>query len=247
VALTKSYQLKTIVILSLVISSVIGCSSETKPLEFKPVEIKSDFKSNISGLYEVAEGNDAISSKLNSQIQSTIIDMIGIDTTAADLGTALRAFDKTYTDFIKDFPDASEPKWELQVETEKTYQSEDVITIAISVYRFEGGAHGNDEIRLLNINPKTGEMLPPEAIIEDLKEFESLAKSHFIKNLKRKGEDLSIEDYFFGDSFHLPENMGFSEDGFILLYNVYEIASYAQGYTEFAIPYDEMDPYLKLF
>ena len=239
--------MKYLILISLFFATVIGCTSETKPLTFKTVDIESDFNSNISGLYEVAEGSSDISSKLNNHMETTLADMIGTDSTTKNLDLQLKAFDKAYTDFIKDFPDSSEPKWELDIETEKTYQSEDVITIALSVYRFEGGAHGNDQIRLLNISAKTGDVLPIEAIVDDLTAFESLAKSHFIKNLKRKDENLSIEDYFFGEPFHLPENMGFSDDGFILLYNVYEIASYAQGYTEFAIPYEEMDPYLKIF
>ena len=40
--------------------------------------------------------------------------------------------------------------------------------------------------------------------------------------------------------------MGFNENGIILLYNVYEIASYVQGVTEFTIPYAEANPYLKI-
>jgi hypothetical protein len=55
-----------------------------------------------------------------------------------------------------------------------------------------------------------------------------------------------MQDYFFGKPFHLPENIGYGDEGIILLYNVYEVASYAQGYTEFAIPYDIAESFLKM-
>jgi hypothetical protein len=55
-----------------------------------------------------------------------------------------------------------------------------------------------------------------------------------------------MEDFFFGKPFQLPENIGFSDDGLVLLYNVYEVASFNQGYTEFVIPFEDIASYLKL-
>ena len=65
-------------------------------------------------------------------------------------------------------------------------------------------------------------------------------------NIANEDGNEVIEDYFFGEPFHLPDNIGYSEEGLILLYNVYEIASYAQGYTEFRIPFSELNTYLKV-
>lgn len=231
----------------MVILSLMACTSETKTITFKTIEVKTSFDADISVLYHVAEGTNEISAAINKHIEQAIIENIGLDSSFEDISTVLKAFNNQYVEFLTDFPDSALPKWELQVETEKTYQSEDVITLAISIYEYQGGAHGNSHIHLLNIDPKTGKIFDRDSIIEDMKGFESLAKTYFIKNLNEKDENLKMEDYFFGEPFHLPENIGFSDDGFILLYNVYEVASYAQGYTEFAIPYDEMDPYLKLF
>ena len=44
----------------------------------------------------------------------------------------------------------------------------------------------------------------------------------------------------------LPENIGFSDEGVILLYNVYEIAPYSEGITEFTIPFEEVLKYIKI-
>jgi hypothetical protein len=239
--------LKKSLLALIIFVSLMACTSETKSITFKTIEVKTAFDADISVLYDVAEGTNGVSTTINKHIEQAIVESIGLDSSLKDISTVLKTFNKQYVEFITDFPDSALAKWELQVETEKTYQSDDVITLAISVYEYQGGAHGNSHIHLLNINPKTGKIFKLDAIIEDIKGFESLAKTYFIKNLTQKDENLKMEDYFFGEPFHLPENMGFSDDGFILLYNVYEVASYAQGYTEFAIPYDDMDPYLKLY
>ena len=56
--------------------------------------------------------------------------------------------------------------------------------------------------------------------------------------LERVMLDETIEDFFFGEDFQLPANMGFSKEGLILLYNNYEIAAYTQGATKIVLPYE---------
>jgi hypothetical protein len=46
------------------------------------------------------------------------------------------------------------------------------------------------------------------------------------------------------DSFYLPENIGFTKEGVKLLYNQYEVASYADGTIELTLPYNEVKKYL---
>ena len=55
-----------------------------------------------------------------------------------------------------------------------------------------------------------------------------------------------MEDFFFGKDFQLPETLGYSDEGLIVLYNPYEIASYSQGIIEFTIPYSEISSFLNI-
>ena len=48
------------------------------------------------------------------------------------------------------------------------------------------------------------------------------------------------------DSFYLPENMGFTKEGLKLLYNPYEVASYADGPIEFTLTHAEIKKYLAI-
>ena len=79
--------------------------------------------------------------------------------------------------------------------------------------------------------------------MKDVAGFKILAESYFKNETDTKEQ---VEDYFFGEGFQLPANLGFDKNGIILLYNNYEIASYAQGITKFTIPYEEAKAFLKV-
>ena len=119
-----------------------------------------------------------------------------------------------------------------------------MITIAVDSYTFSGGAHGNSTITLLNFDPNTGNLYQQDNLFNSTKDFIQLVESAFKSEIKSKNKN--EEDYFFGQDFKLPENVGFSDEGVIFLYNTYELASYAQGITEFTIPYSEISKYLKI-
>ncbi|MBO6879989.1 DUF3298 and DUF4163 domain-containing protein [Winogradskyella sp.] len=223
-----------------------SCDSEFKPVVFETTEINNTYEADISVIYDKAIGKNELSKTINFKIEEAIITTLSDATKKTNLESILKDFNSEFINFKKDFPDASEPVWELHIETEKIYQSDEVITLAVSTYEFKGGAHGNDKIKFLNLNAKTGEVLNQKDIIENLKDFKVIAKSHFVKSLDRDSEQIKMEDFFFGKPFQLPENIGFSDDGLVLLYNVYEVASYDQGFTEFVIPFNDVESLLKV-
>ncbi|WP_400076098.1 DUF3298 domain-containing protein [Winogradskyella sp. R77965] len=223
-----------------------SCTSESKPVTFETVSVEESFEAEITAIYNKASGNSDLSNTINNTIEKALISTVSTPENNKVLKEVLSDFNSDYVSFKKDFPEESEPVWELHIETEKTFQSEEVITLAISTYEFKGGAHGNDKIIFLNLDAKSGEDLNQNDIIENQGEFKKLAQQHFIKALETEDENLKMEDFFFGKPFQLPENIGYSEDGLVLLYNVYEIASFEQGYTEFVIPFEDVQSYLKV-
>jgi hypothetical protein len=224
-----------------------SCNSEFKPATFKTTTIDTDYEADISATYDKAVGNDELSKIINFNIEKAIIKTLSDAVKKTNLESILKDFNAEYISFKNDFPDESDAVWELIIETEKIYQSDDVITVAISTYEFKGGAHGNDKIKFLNLNAKTGDILSRNDIIKNIDDFKKIAEYHFLKSLENKEDDLKIGDFFFGKPFQLPENIGFSDDGLVLLYNVYEVASYSQGYTEFAIPFNDIKDFLLVY
>ena len=223
-----------------------SCSSEFKPATFDTITVEEPFEAEISAVYSRASGNSELSNSINTNVENAIISTLNTTENKNNLTDVLKAFNKEYLTFKEEYSELDEPAWELHIETELVYQSEAVITIVISTYEFKGGAHGNDKIKLLNLDAKSGKTLKVTDFITDIPGFTTLAKTHFIQSLEENEDQLTIENFFFGKPFHLPENIGFSDEGLVLLYNVYEVASYDLGYTEFMIPFGEIEPYLKM-
>ena len=223
----------------------VSCEKEYKPFETEVKTIEAPFEAAVEVNYELLKGN-AVAERINGSILKTMISTLNDSPEKKNedgtLQDVLKNFDDEYISFASKFEET--PPWQLFIESEVTYQSNQVITVAINTYIDKGGAHGNDTIRLLNFNPSTGEVYQTQDLIKNKSAFLELAEVYFYKNVSRNSEKEQAEDYFFGESFQLPNNIGFDENGIILLYNVYEIASYSQGYTEFVIPYEEANAFL---
>lgn len=233
-------------LLFLFLTLIFSCSNETKTVSFENNSYENHYEADISVSIDEAIGNSEVSKIINFKIKEAIISTLSDVTKKTSLESVLEDFDAEFITFKKQFPEASHPAWELHIETEKAYQSEEIITLSINTYEFKGGAHGNDKIKFLNLNANTGEVYKLSDIVDNSDDFKALAKDHFLKSIDADKENNQIEDYFFGKPFQLPENIGFSDDGLVFLYNVYEVASYDQGYTEFVIPFDAVESYLKV-
>lgn len=243
----KTYTLKTkhlvcfLLILTFSCEEMINITFTESSLEF-----------NKNAIVEVnipkAEGNPLVSENINHTIENHIANSLVFSEELSDtisLEYALDKFDSEYAAFKSDFEESA-LVWEGLFDGEVTYQSPMLITIAINSYLNTGGAHGNMNITLFNFDALTGQLLSNEELIADMPSFIEIAEKHFKLNTKTEDPN-GFDDYFFGEGFHLPANIGLNDEGILLFYNVYEIASYAVGITEFTIPFDEVEDLLNVF
>lgn len=195
----------------------------------------------------IAEGDSELAKAINSKIENHIANMLNFAEEPSEsilLKDAIKNFDDNYKSFKNDFAESA-LIWEATFDGEITYNSEHVISIAISSYSNTGGAHGNTNVTFYNFDKTTSKLMDINSIITDKEALKTLAKQYFQDNINKDGE-FSYEDYFFGEGFQLPANIGFNDEGLILFYNPYEIAPYAMGITEFSIPYEKLDTALEL-
>ena len=193
-----------------------------------------------------ADNASLISNSINFTIENHIANMLNFSEETSDtisLESAINKFDNEYATFKSDFEESA-LVWEAMFDGEVTYHSPMVITIAINSYLNTGGAHGNLNITLFNFDAQTGALLQTKDLISNLETFTEIAITHFKKSTQ---SEEGFGEYFFGDEFHLPANIGYNEEGILLFYNVYEIASYAVGVTEFTIPFEEVEHILNVF
>ena len=188
-----------------------------------------------------ASGDKSLTDRINSEIAATIMSELHLGdpdhVTSKSIKESIETFNKEYQSFISDFPE-TEQIWEAQIDGEVIFQSEDIITISLTSYVSTGGAHGVLHIALLNFNPQTGKRISNTDLVNDLEGFKTVAKPFF---------DDAIDDkniLFEPDNFTLPANMGYSEEGLFMLYNVYEIAPYSSGVIDFTIPFENVNDFL---
>ena len=192
--------------------------------------------------------NTTVGNSLNTLISNHIANALNFgedDAKKLPLDDAIKKFQDEYDVFKTDYEESA-LVWEATFDGEIIYHTDDIISIALSHYINTGGAHGNSNITLYNINTQTGENITNEELIKNMSGLTDLVKTYFAKEIEIDSDE-GFEDYFFGDDFHLPANIGFNDEGLLILYNVYEIASYAQGITEFTIPLDEAKPFLSIY
>lgn len=233
----------------MILISLVICSCENEVLlTFSETNFTKDDNAIIEINVPNADGATEVSKAINSTIENFIVNTISFSEDSPiniSLNKAVEKFDSIYIEFKEDFEESS-LIWEALIDGEVTYQSPEITCIAINSYLNTGGAHGNMNISFLNFNSQTGEILQLEDYIKNKKGFLKLAEKYFNLEIKEESEEDSFNDYFFGDGFNLPENIGFSDEGIILLYNVYEIAPYSEGITEFTIPFEEVLQHIKI-
>lgn len=193
-------------------------------------------------------------SKLANNINTTISEEITAillfgeseDQKTKGIDYAIESFAHAHREITLLYEDENDA-WEAKIEGKVTYEDKNTLTIVLNSYLFTGGAHGYQSIRYLNFNKKTGKKLENWQIFSDKDAFKSLAEKAF-----RKVEGIPVNEpinstgfMFERDSFYLPENIGFTQDGIKLLYNQYEVASYADGPIEIILPYKEAQQFLK--
>lgn len=234
--------MKKILVFVSIIAVLFSCDKAVKPLIFSEENFISEdlaiVEVNIPKMKGPSESAKAINNKLNEFIISSISDK----KPSISVKEAVESFNKLYVAFSENLEQPSQP-WEVFIDGEVTYQSSEVISIALNTYKNTGGASGNSVITFLNFNPSNGVLYKKEDVIEYMDELKKLASKHFKKALSEEG--ISI-DNFNEKKFKTPETIGFSEDGLVFVYNQYELEAYSLKLLEFTIPLQELSSLLLL-
>lgn len=226
------------IIYTLIISLFSQTCKEEKALEFKEINITTESNKIVEINIPKAFGDEDVSKAINNRIGQVILSSLNLkeasNLSALTVSQSIDFFNSEYYAFKNDFPESS-MEWDAQIDGEIMYQSDEMVSVAITSYKNTGGAHGSLIITFLNFDVYTGKQLKNEDLFIDYISFTNLAKEYFNEEISDK-KDL----YFEPDNFKLPENIGFNDEGVILLYNTFEIAPYSSGVTEIIIPWNDL-------
>jgi hypothetical protein len=231
----------------LILFLLMSCKKEVV-VDFSEEIIETSEGAEITLNFPKAEGTKEITDRINQTLENYIITQINIsehDDANGNLYDAISKFNYEYNSFKNNFPESSQ-QWEAFVDGEVTYRSTEIICIAITTYLDTGGAHGNTNVRFFNFNPQTGKLYNKKDLISNIRDLSEVIEKRLKKDLHADNDTEFTEAIFFGKDFQLPETFGYSNEGLIILYNPYEIASYSQGLVEFTIPFSEVNQFLKI-
>jgi hypothetical protein len=174
---------------------------------------------------------------INRHIEQHVINLIDFqeENDFGSLEALSQNFIDNYEASAKEFPEYNIP-WEASVAGRILTDTPELISMEFKLAIFTGGAHGFTSTSYLNFNPETGDTYETSELFTS--EFNGYAERLFReKNDIPQDQPINSTGYFFeGDSFSLPQNIGFYRNRIILRYNAYEVASYSEGGIQIEIP-----------
>ncbi len=232
--------------LFLILSS---CKNESK-LAFEPLVLMNeacDTCPEVSIEIPKAIDRTKLSETINTALREEIISLLLFDDEieVSSLEDALTSFKNGYLELQKLYTDES-TEWEAKVNGKVVFEDASVLTIELNSYLFTGGAHGYTSKQYLNFDKKKGVELENWQLFKSKVDFQHFAEAMFrLQEKIPQDKPINYTGFMFEkDSFYLPENIGYTKEGIKLLYNQYEVASYADGTIELTLPYKDVKKYL---
>ncbi len=190
--------------------------------------------------------------KINSVVKEFIIDALylGDETSkpsANSIEEAATQFIKMYHTHSAEFPDM-QLEYFVDINIIETYQTDDILCMEMHQYLFTGGAHGYGATFFKIFDAQTGDEIAVEDLFSDINAFTLFAEMEFreVHNIPADESINATGFWFENDTFYLPESIGLSGSNLILIYNQYDIASYAAGPIELEIPLSKLKSYLAI-
>ncbi len=184
---------------------------------------------------------------VNTGIEEEIISLLTFSDSleVTDINEAVNSFTMGYTELKSVYPDETVP-WEARIKAAVSFENKRVLSVRLDSYLFTGGAHGYTSTNFLNFDIEKGEKINTQELFQDLLAFRSYAEEAFRKqeNIPADAPINSTGFMFELDSFYLPANIGLTPNGILLLYNQYEVASYADGQIQLTIPFREAKQFI---
>jgi hypothetical protein len=196
----------------------------------------------------IAKSNSLAADSINKKVFSIVKELVYLEEkplTKENYEELVSSFIQSFENTKEAFPDSTFG-WEANIEGTVKYQSENLINIEIDHYTFTGGAHGYEGIQSLLFDPKTGKTIPNDNLFKNTAELKKMVEKKFrIKYQIPLVGNINQTGYLFeDDTFQLPKNILFTNEGLLFHYNQYEAAAYVEGPKTLFIPYTSLKNYL---
>lgn len=224
---------------------IFSCKDETA-LNFTEISITDEDETIIEINIPKAKGETKAAKQINTTLTNFVTSALNIEatnTSKTSTKESITSFKKAYKDFKTQIGKTlftNLPPWEVLIDGEVIYKSKTLATIAMNSSINTGGAHSNLIFKFYNFDAKTGKQLETKDLINDIPAFTALAQKFYNKEILSANQDRI--DAFKTETFKLPKNLGFSDDGIIVFYDTFN--SSVNNVIEFTIPFTVANQYL---
>ena len=250
--------LATLVVVAIFIFTYVGRSSKSVPLAISSdsVVLKKGCVCDDSSCLYVSFHYPVVTCD-NSNVVTMLLfadylQAIGDSSKATSSGTikdylnqVAFQYDSIFAEYQSAFPAGAVNTWYSKTRYSILMNDGELLSLQYYTENYMGGAHGNHTYHYFNMAPKLAAVISLPDVIADMDAFAEKAEDSFRTHFKIP-QGKSLDNYWFPNSrFQLPAEFGFTKEGVVLHYNVYEIAPYSDGDIRIVVPYSEFKDVLK--
>ncbi len=229
---------------TLIVGSIFSCSKAEK-IKFSEIDITVSELVSVVIHIPKAEGKTQVAITINTTLQTFICKALDVDDVApnsSEISLCIFNFEKSYKKFssaISATLQGDLPKWEAILEGEVTYNTPQLISIAMYSSINTGAVHARTTETYFNFDVLTGKKLKKQDIVTNVSAFTSVVKKYFNKEVQLA----------FGESpttlnFKLPENFGFTKKGLLFYFPKTLENTFKETALQFTIPYELVENYI---
>lgn len=205
--------------------------------------------------YVAADSSQTAARDINETIGQQLLELSGLPVPAA-----ADSFANKYTaDYRRNFlplyrDDKDDPEkrpwyqYHYAIDTSTEPGREGITVYKAEVDYYEGGAHGINQLLIMNFDNLSGHCYTLSDVF--VPGYEGQLNDLLLEQLMRQTDsqsktELKDKGYLYSMEIFAPENFILGTDAITFVYNPYEIAPYSTGKTELTIDYDNLKKILK--
>ncbi|MDO6595691.1 DUF4163 domain-containing protein [Oceanihabitans sp. 2_MG-2023] len=227
-----------------------SCKKESATLPFAEINILKETTTTIEINMPKAVGESLAAEKINTTLNQFTCQALHIDAAAEkkeNLEESMQDFNNAYANFntlISSELKEELPKWEALIDGEVIFKKTNFACIVMNSSINTGAANSNLVLRFFNFDTSTGDLLTTNDLINNVEEFTTLIEKYYNKEVNSTFTD--ADNLLNNNQFKLPETLGFSDEGVIILYDNFSVGAFEKEIVEFTIPYQVANTYLKI-
>jgi hypothetical protein len=149
-------------------------------------------------------------------------------------GELIELAEEAYVEFSEETVRPFFLPFEGIAEFEVTLNQGGLLSIVLTFYEFTGGAHGMTYLETINIDLTTGRQLSFRDVFPNSESLEQLAR--IVDSRIKEHPDWFFIDEFDASMFGEEQQFYLKDGHVVVVFGLYEIAPYAAGIQEFALP-----------